>query len=738
MLRSLQKGLWRGLVCALAALWLTFSAAAEPSSSTDKPVETKADQLDFNGETKRLVATGNVIVTYGSTRLTADKVSVDNVTKDAYADGHVHIFTNGKTEWHGDQVQYNFNTGAVNSGPARAYSDRFYLSAGKTESSSRDHYILRNSEFTTSEYAHPTWRWKCGSVVYYPSEKIVFRNAVLYAGDVPVFYFPYFCYSLDEISIGADASIGQRSDWGPFILARYRVREDEYLWPILKLDYRVRRGVGGGVDLDYGLGYDDQGRPGKLGHGKLETYYTYDDLYKDRPTAQVPIPNGPGTYGVIIRPERYRLKLTQRFDPFEEIETKLKIDKFSDPKLLSDFFEKDLRKDQQPDTFFEAQKYDENFTINAVVRPQVNRFFTTTERLPDVSLNVPMQPIGAGFFYDSETSAAVLSKRFFQDSGLQNYNSTRVDTFHQISYPMKWFDWLNVVPRIGGRGTFYTHSNLNGSPQDTSLVRSILNTGVEFSTKIQRTWPGVQNHALQIDGLRHIFEPSVNYAWVARPNQAPRDLLQFDPGVPSSIQDKLRPIDFPQDVGIDSIDRRNVFRPMLRNRWQTKRGGEPYNFLDTVIYQDLNVESNNHHVLSNLFWGADFMPTSWLRLSYDSQYNYYENIIRESNVSVVYQYFKDWELGITHRFLHGEQDNEIAPTFKWRLNEDWAFRTEQRINPSSGRLRESLYSIDRDLSAWVVSASFRYINPTVDPKDFQFWIVWTLKEFPEATAQFSQ
>jgi len=728
------------LLCALAACLLPFCAGAAPSSqpsSGDRPLETKADQLDFNNTTKRIVATGNVVVTYGNTRLTADKVSVDNVTKDAYADGHVHIFKDGKSQWNGDQIQYNFDTGAVNAGPARSYSDRFYLAAGKTESKSQDHYILRNSEFTTSEYPHPSWKWKCGSVVYYPNEKIVFRNAVLYAGDVPVFYFPYFYYDLDDISIGADVSVGTRSDWGPFILARYRLREDKHLWPVLKLDWRSRRGVAGGVDLDYGLGYYENGKPGRLGHGKVETYYGYDEYYKADPIVAIPRPNKQGTYNVTISPDRYRLKLEQRFDPFEDIETKLKVNKLSDPKLLEDFFEKDLQKEQYPDSFFEVQKYDENWTMNVVVRPQVNRFFTTTERLPDLSLNVPRQPIGAGFFYDSESSAVLLGKRFYDDSH-QDFNSARVDTFHQITYPMKWLEALNVVPRAGARGTFYSHSRPSGVPNDTSLVRGVYNLGCEFSTKVHRTWPGVQNKALQIDGLRHIFEPSVNYAWIPTPNQEPDRILPFDTGVPSSIQDKLRPIDFPQDVGIDTLGLRNVFRPTLRNRWQTKRGGEPYNFLDTVIYQDLNLEGNNNRLYSNLFWGIDFMPTSWLKLSYDSQYNYYQNIIRESNVRVLYQYFKDWEVGLTHRFLHGEDTNELWPTFKWRLNEDWAFRMEHRFNPKDGIIRESLYSIDRDLSAWVVSASFRYLDPTVSPRDYQFWLVWTLKEFPEVTAQFNQ
>jgi LPS-assembly protein len=715
-------------------LLLPFYAVA---GSTDKPVETKADQIDFHGETKRAVATGNVVVTYGATRLTADKVSVDNVTKDAYAEGNVHIFSEGKSEWHGDQLQYNFTTGAVNSGSARAYSDTYYLAAGKTESQSKDHYILRNSEFTTSEYPHPSWKWKCGSVVYYPDEKIIFRNAVLYAGDVPVFYFPYFYYDLDDIRVGADVQIGNRGSWGPFVLARYRLREDKHLWPVLKFDYRQRRGFGGGVDLPYGLGYDEHGRPGKLGSGKLETYYTDDKAYRDQPLTNIPRADGTGVQEIRINPERYRLKLEQKLTPWEDLGTTLKVDKLSDPTLLQDFFEKDLKREQYPDNFFEVQKYDENWTMNVVVRPQVNRFITTTERLPDVSFNVPRQPIGNGFFYESETSAGVLSKRF-SDTSNPNYNSTRVDTFHQVTYPMQYFDWLNVVPRAGARATYYDHSRSAGVGTDTSLVRGVYNTGVEFSTKMHQTWPGVQNRTFQIDGLRHIVEPSVNYAWVPEPNHQPKDLLQFDTGVPSGIDTQLRPIDFPQDVGIDNINTRNVFRPMIRNRWQTKRAGQPYNFLDTVIYQDLNIENESNRVLSNLFWAIDFTPVTWLRLSYNSQYDYYRNIIRESDVSVAYQYFKDWELGLSHRYLHGESSNELWPYFKWRLNEDWAFRTEHRINPTNGKLRESVFTIDRDLSAWVVSCSVRYLKPEVDPTDLQVWVVWTLKAFPEATVQFKQ
>jgi hypothetical protein len=88
--------------------------------------------------------------------------------------------------------------------------------------------------------------------------------------------------------------------------------------------------------------------------------------------------------------------------------------------------------------------------------------------------------------------------------------------------------------------------------------------------------------------------------------------------------------------------------------------------------------------------------------------------------------------------LKGADDNEIWPSFKWRINEDYAFRTQQRIGQNDGRLRESVYTLDRDLSAWIITMAVRHIQPTDAPHELQVWMMWTLKEFPELTVQISQ
>ena len=62
----------------------------------------------------------------------------------------------------------------------------------------------------------------------------------------------------------------------------------------------------------------------------------------------------------------------------------------------------------------------------------------------------------------------------------------------------------------------------------------MFNTGAEFSFKASQLWPGVQSEFFQVDGLRHIIEPSLNYVYVPRPNYAgTNDLPQFDYELPS-------------------------------------------------------------------------------------------------------------------------------------------------------------------------------------------------------------
>src|SRR5262249_25043791 len=152
-------------------------------------------------------------------------------------------------------------------------------------------------------------------------------------------------------------------------------------------------------------------------------------------------------------------------------------------------------------------------------------------------------------------------------------------TYHQLLLPHTFFGWLNFTPRVGGRFTYYSEASGPGA-QTSELERGVFNTGAELSFKASRVFAGVRNSALDMDGMRHIVEPSINYVYVPTPNHPPSEVPQFDYELPSL---RLLPIEFPDYNAIDSINSQNAFRFGLRNKIQTKRLGKVADLLDWNI-----------------------------------------------------------------------------------------------------------------------------------------------------------
>src|SRR5206468_8466888 len=142
--------------------------------------------------------------------------------------------------------------------------------------------------------------------------------------------------------------------------------------------------------------------------------------------------------------------------------------------------------------------------------PQINPFFPTVERLPDIKLSGLRQQLGVSpFYYETESSFAYLRNRPGL-AGATNYAAMRADTYHQIILPRTFFGFLNVTPRVGGRFTHYSETEsplLDLEDRD----RFVFNTGMETSFKASRLYSGARSELLDVTDLRHIVEPSINY-----------------------------------------------------------------------------------------------------------------------------------------------------------------------------------------------------------------------------------
>ncbi len=106
-------------------------------------------------------------------------------------------------------------------------------------------------------------------------------------------------------------------------------------------------------------------------------------------------------------------------------------------------------------------------------------------------------------------------------NGYYANSAARADTYHQLTLPWTFFNWLNVTPRVGGRLTYYSSQNFTNGQPNSDTYREVFNTGIGTSFKASQLWAGATNSMLQIDGLRHIIEPSANYVFVPDPSTPP-------------------------------------------------------------------------------------------------------------------------------------------------------------------------------------------------------------------------
>ena len=713
---------------------------AKPRQPQGPPIQTTADSMDMDQTSGLIIARGNVVVTRADAKLLADTVQVNTRTKEVKATGHVRL-RQGVRQWNSESIEYNFETGAIKTGPARAQLERGIFVEGKSlESQDDTRYVIKDSYLTTSDYDQPGWKLRAGTIVVYPGSRVAFHNVVLMVGSLPVFYFPYVVFMLDDsydgANTGTSVQVGSRSGWGFFVLNSYSTAITDDLRATYRFDYRQERGMAAGVDLRYKAGdpYDPK-REGELQPrvtGKIRTYFAQDTKIKRNPSVDVIEADG-STQSQTINPNRYQVRVVQHADLREDLYSKLKVNKLSDATFMQDFFEKEFQRDPQPDNFFEFTKWSPNATVSLLARTQVNDWETTTERLPELRYDMKRQRIPESpLFYEGENSVAYLSRQNSKSSLLADYDTTRVDTFHQILYPKQYFGWLTFTPRIGGRATFYDRSPM--SPAQPTVVRAAATTGFEASFKAARTWKRARSEKWEIDGLRHVVEPSLVYGFTVRPNRRPANLYQFDVNRASyGINKDLVPITWPQYTGIDSIDRRNVLRPGFRQRLQTKRDGATWDLAEAYFYQDYNLQKvEGEKTFSDLFAEFTARPVRWLSLGSNLRYDYDNLQFRQIENSISIFSKKTWKVALTHNYFRNVGD-QVGFNFNWQVNEDWALRTEHRFDPTRGDLYEQSYAIDRDLHSWLVSLSLSQLRPKDHDSDLRVWLTFTLKALPEIT-----
>ena len=495
---------WRGLLAAVALL-PAFGAAvqAQPAPASPAPVTVGtaggdvtviADTLEQVGAENRVIATGNVEITRGRTRLMADRVEIDRATGDAVAEGRV-IFYDGENQLTGQRVEYNIKTGTgvVYQADARA-EPHYRLSGEEMERLGESVYRVRKGVFTTCEDDPPSWSFHFDRATADLNDYLYGTGASFWVKNVPLIpFFPFFAAAIRrERQTGfLFPKFGNSSAKGfygeiPF----YWAIDDSRDATIAPLFYS-KRGPGFRADFRHVEGPEDRG---------------HEDVFFIQESGK----EGSRFTGVM----REMRLLGPR--------TWLRIDAngVSDDDVIRDYGDSVLQRSTQrvETNVFVTKSWD---TWNLVGDLFVYQDLSTARpvelwRLPDISLVGPRQPIwrDSGLLFQSSVGFV----NFVRDEGS---SGMRFDVHPQLSRPIP-LGYLTLTPFVGGRLTGYdqtvtgTHIGrgdvLIEDTKDEARLRRLVEAGVDLETKLSRAfntggWWGTE-------ALLHTIEPRVRYIWI--------------------------------------------------------------------------------------------------------------------------------------------------------------------------------------------------------------------------------
>lgn len=703
------------------------TAAAAEASEPAGEIDIQADSLEYLSDKKLIIGTGNVVVREGADLLQADYMTVQSETRDVYARGNV-VMRRGGTLWQGDELRYNLTTRQGDFGEFQAFVNPYYVRADDSKRYGDADYLLKGVTITTCDGETPDFSFRAREARLEKGTQLRARGVMLYFGAVPFFWMPKLNRNLTTHDRYWEFVPGYSSRNGAFLLSAYNYKLAKGFKGITRIDPRSEKGVGFGQDFEWKSVSTNQ----QPFEGAIRGYYIDDDK-PFRTEAEEEREKE------LVDNERYRLKLmhNQTFTPRDYLISELNY--VSDPEMIKDFFDEEHRASVQPENRASLTHRGDLFTAGMLLNTRLNDFYENVNRLPELSLDATRQELGdSGLYYESRNTASWLERVFPELDDEEDYDAFRIDSGHTFYYPTRHFGFLNVTPRAGYRGTYYSDTFSTGTVsndiivtdsngvvsvtneiddvifEEGSAVRNVYELGFETSFKAFKAWEDI----IVLDGgdgLRHVAEPYLVHTYIPEPNYTPDQLPQFD--------------------SVDELDKRHDLRIGMRNKLQTRYDRQPVDIVDLNIYTYYRIEKEDEEDedFSNVFFDGELRLARRLPIDFDGDYDPYQSEFRTFNTQIAYLMDDASTIGLEYRYKVDDQ-NMIALETVLFPNARWSFQAYGRWDTEADGLQEHSYYVQRRSSCLGYGLGFRQIVGDEDEKDdnqvwFQFWLL----AFPETS-----
>ncbi|HEX7449589.1 MAG TPA: hypothetical protein VF306_18675 [Pirellulales bacterium] len=604
-----------------------------------------------------------------------EKFQDEEIPLEVYMEGNV-VFRQQDRVVYADRMYYDVkhNTGTVLgaeiTSPVPKFGGQMRLKADLVRQIDENTFVARNSYFTTSRMARPRYRVQSQEIRVYDRQRRVVnpftgvpqrgpndeeviehdqmvsaKNNLMFAGPVPVFYWPKFSTNLEEPSTLLAGAYFQYDKifglWTEAEVDAYQLlgieNEPEGLdWTFTVSDL-TKRGFGGGTDLlinrssFFGL----QGRTeGYVNVWGLDDH-GLDNLGYTRMNITHPGPFRGRIFG------QFRQQLQSGFQLTGELA------KQSDYNFLEQYYEAEFDQHKDETTDIELKKYDNNTSYSAYGQVRLNPFFTQTNWLPRLDHYMSGTSllgdritwyehtnVGYGQFERIGLPPDPQDLQHFQFLPWElsgSHQGDRVATRHEIDAPFE-LGPVKVVP--------YAEGELAQWGQDLNnadVGRAFGQAGIRSSVMFWASNPNVESNLFNLHGLAHKVVFDVD-ASASDANRRVTSLVLYDPvqdnaqyrferrfmsldyggTLPLKYDPRIYDLraglqNFVSSPSTEIADRFAAVRLGMRNRLQTKRGPVghrrivDYMVLDTSAVYFPNPNRDNFGAP----WGMIFYDFRW-------------------------------------------------------------------------------------------------------------------------------
>lgn len=354
-------------------------------------------------------------------------------------------------------------------------------------------YMIYNGFVTTSENYRTDWQITSDEATFVENGYISAKNVQFKLLQLPVFWVPSFKASLDSIY---DAPVRFTAHAGGRQGTRGGMTYELFSWnrwkTFLRLDYRIKRGFGGGFETSYKS--EDH-------RHYLETVnYIARDSAVTEPYERTRY-RFQGVYSNQLMDDRVSVDATW--------------DKLSDKEMATDYKDRGLELDTAGSTQLLVRRQEDSWIVNFLTRVRVNTFQTVKQELP--SLETTWRPLtlgSTGIISDNKLKLSYLDYEYTNDLvNVHDYSSGRIEYTTNFYRPIV-FDYLNLLPEAGSELIYYNNSPERGGQRWLAVGMFNLEANNSF------------NHLY--GNCKHVIQPYAKYTYFTGPTTSPNDHYIFD------------------------------------------------------------------------------------------------------------------------------------------------------------------------------------------------------------------